>query len=329
MQEIRNNCKEHTFHRAYLICGDESYLRLEAQRMLLSALGAEAGSMNFLSFEGQKTEPAAVIDACETLPFFADYRVVLVSDSGWFAKACDEIAAYLGAIPETTVLIFNERTADRRVKSYKAMAKTGHIAECVMPQEPELVRWVGGMLKENGWSMKREAWPMFYERTGADMSRMKNELDKLLAYTMDSKEITPADVEAVCSRRLEDRVFEMLEAMARGDKDRMLFLYEELLLQKEAPQRILSLIGRQFLQMYGVRKLRAERVRDAEIAKQLGMRDFAVAKTARLASAYSQERLGQLVEQAAEDDARSKSGRLDAQIAVETLLLEGSRKTPA
>ncbi len=326
MQEIRKNCTDKNFHRAYLICGDEAFLRLQAQKMLLEALGAEEGSMNFLTFEGAKTEPAVVIDACETLPFFADYRVVLVSDSGWFAKSCEEMADYLPTIPETTVLIFNERTADKRVKSYKAMAKAGHIAECVMPQEPELVRWVGGILKENGWSMKREAWPLFYERTGADMSRMKNELDKLLAYTMESKEITPADVEAVCSRRLEDRVFEMLEAMARGDKDRMLFLYEELLLQKEAPQRILSLIGRQFLQMYGVRQLRGERMRDTDIAKQLGMRDFAVAKTARLAMAYPMERLKQLMEQAAEDDARSKSGRLDAQIAVETLLLEGCRK---
>ena len=174
MQEIRKNCNDKNFHRAYLICGDEAFLRLQAQKMLLEALGAEEGSMNFLTFEGAKTEPAAVIDACETLPFFADYRVVLVSDSGWFAKSCEEMADYLPTIPETTVLIFNERTADKRVKSYKAMAKTGHIAECVMPQEPELVRWVGGILKENGWSMKREAWPLFYERAGADMSRMKN-----------------------------------------------------------------------------------------------------------------------------------------------------------
>ncbi|MBR4530253.1 MAG: DNA polymerase III subunit delta [Lachnospiraceae bacterium] len=69
----------------YLLCGEEDYLRTQDAAEILEALGAKKGDMNFTRYSGPETTADQVIGMAQTMPFFADRRVILIEDSGWFA----------------------------------------------------------------------------------------------------------------------------------------------------------------------------------------------------------------------------------------------------
>ena len=84
MKTIDEHIKTGQFKNAYLLYGDEDYLKKQYRDKLIKALLSEGDTMNFAKFEGKDISVGEVIDLAETLPFFADRRVILISDSGFF-----------------------------------------------------------------------------------------------------------------------------------------------------------------------------------------------------------------------------------------------------
>lgn len=85
-----------------------------------------------------------LIDLCETMPFFADRRVVLLEDTGFFKNKCDELADYMKELPDYLCLIFVENEVDKRNRMYKAVKAAGRIGEFVQQDEKTLMRWAPG-----------------------------------------------------------------------------------------------------------------------------------------------------------------------------------------
>ena len=73
--------KNGTFHRAYLLYGPEAYLKQQYRNKLLDALVPEGDTMNFARFEGKGLDEGQIIDLAETVPFFADHRVILLENT--------------------------------------------------------------------------------------------------------------------------------------------------------------------------------------------------------------------------------------------------------
>ena len=84
-RRLYTELKSGKVYPAYLIYGDEDYLRLQERNTLLKTLGVSEGDMNFTKFSGKGIPAEEVIESAHTLPFFAERRVILVEDSGWFA----------------------------------------------------------------------------------------------------------------------------------------------------------------------------------------------------------------------------------------------------
>ena len=101
---LNKELKEGTFHRVYLVCGDQAYLRLQNRDRLRAALLGDGDEMNVSSYSGMDITAREVIDQAETLPFFADRRVILLENSVFFSKKAsvesDALAAYIPEIPD-------------------------------------------------------------------------------------------------------------------------------------------------------------------------------------------------------------------------------------
>lgn len=86
MKMLIEDIKNKQFKNIYLLTGEEIYLRNQYRKRLREALLDPEDTMNYASFEGKNINPKEVIDLAETMPFFADRRVIEISDSG-FAKS--------------------------------------------------------------------------------------------------------------------------------------------------------------------------------------------------------------------------------------------------
>ena len=141
MKNIQEDIKTGNFKQAYLLYGEEAYLKQQYKHKLVQALNPEDDTMNFNHYEGRNIDVKELIDLCETMPFFADRRVVLLEDTGFFKNKCDELADYMKELPDYLCLIFVENEVDKRNRMYKAVKAAGRIGEFVQQDEKTLMRW--------------------------------------------------------------------------------------------------------------------------------------------------------------------------------------------
>ncbi len=280
--------------------------------------------MNFALFQGKGTDPRQIIDLAETLPFFAERRVILIEDSGFAKNSCPELAEYVPEIPESTCIILAETEVDKRGKLYKAIKKYGRVAEFQRQDEKTLARWVLGILKKEGKNLTEETLQLFLGRAGSDMEHVEKELEKLLCYTLGRDVITAEDVRAVCTERTENRIFDMVQAITEKYQKKALELYADLLSMKEPPMRILFLITRQFHQLFLLKQLASSGLDRAELAKKAGVPPFALGKYMAQSRKFSGMQLRQALEDCADAEERVKTGRMGDQISVELLIVKYS-----
>ncbi len=326
MKSLQEDLKTGNFKKAYLLFGEESYLRQQYKEKLIKALNPQEDTMNFTRYEGKGIEVKEMIDLCETMPFFAECRVILVENSGFFKNKCEELADYMKTLPDYIRMIFVEEEVDKRSRMYKAVKTQGRVTEFARQDEKSLMRWAAGILGREGRKIKTSDMELFLTKTGTDMGNIRMELEKLIAYTQGRDVITSSDIEAVCTTQTANKIFDMVRAVTEKNQKRALELYYDLLTLKEPPMRILFLLAKQFHQLFLSKKMAEEGLSQQEIASRLGVPSFVVRNIMACARAYSSEELQKAEEDFVEAEEAVKTGRLQDLLSVELLIVKYSKK---
>ena len=319
MQTLNQDIKEKSFKKIYLLYGDEPFLVGSYKKKLREAITG-GDTMNFNYFEGKNPDVREIISLADTMPFFADRRLILVDGSGFFKSAQEELAAYLPQMPDTTCLVFAESEVDKRNRLYKRVKELGYAAELNKQDTAQLMRWAAGILGRDGRKISRPVMEYFLERTGDDMENIRMELEKLVCYTMGRDVITKEDVDAVGTVHVTSRVFDMVAAIVAGNTKKAMDLYEDLLTLKEPPMRILFLIARQFNQLLQIKELTAAGKDKGAMASALKVLPFAVGKLTAQARAFTRDQILSWVTLCVETEEAVKTGRLSDRLAVELLI---------
>ena len=319
MQTLNQDIKEKSFKKIYLLYGDEPFLVGSYKKKLREAITG-GDTMNFNYFEGKNPDVKEIISLADTMPFFADRRLILVDGSGFFKSAQEELAAFLPQMPDTTCLVFAESEVDKRNRLYKRVKELGYAAELNKQDTAQLMRWAAGILGRDGRKISRPVMEYFLERTGDDMENIRMELEKLVCYTMGRDVITKEDVDAVGTVHVPSRVFDMVAAIVAGNTKKAMDLYEDLLTLKEPPMRILFLIARQFNQLLQIKELTAAGKDKGAMASALKVPPFAVGKLTAQARAFTRDQILSWVTLCVETEEAVKSGRLQDRLAVELLI---------
>ncbi|MDO5538498.1 MAG: DNA polymerase III subunit delta [Eubacteriales bacterium] len=326
MKNLLQDLKTNEFKNIYLLFGEEDYLKKQYKKKLQDALISQDDTVNLNSYEGKNISVKELIDQAETMPFFAERRLLLIEDSGFFKNASPELAEYLEHLPDTACFMFVETDVDKRGKLYKTVKSKGRVMEFSSQNEDTLTRWILGILKKENKNITRSAMQLFLEKTGTDMNRISTELEKLLSYTADREVVTPEDIEAICTTQTVNKIFDMINAIADGNQKRAYDLYYDLLALKEPPMRILFLLARQFNQLFHVKQMRALGYDVQAIASKLGMQGFVARNCLRQSGSFEMERLKYLIDQCVEAEEAVKTGNLNEKLAVELILSEAGRK---
>lgn len=335
MKTIVEDIKTGNFKQIYLLYGTEGYLKKQYRDKLKNALTAagddggfamgDAGSdMNFTAFEGKDINPKEVIDLAETLPFFAERRVILIENSGFFKNACEELADYLTQVASATNFIFVEEEVDKRSKMYKAVNKNGKVVEFATQSEELITRWILSRLKKEGKNITGNVMQLFLSKTGTDMGNIDRELEKLICYTLDKDVISAEDVEAVATEQTTNKIFEMVNAIAEHNQRKALDLYYDLLTLKEPPMRIMYLITRQFQILFRIRDMASKGFDNQTMAQKAGIPPFAVKRNVSQAKGFTMAQIRQALEDGVELEEAVKTGRMNDQMAVELFIMRYS-----
>jgi DNA polymerase III, delta subunit len=326
MKNIDDDIKTKKFHKVYLIFGDEKYLTLQYENKLKSAIvSKDAELINTSSFDGI-SNIEQVSSAIETLPFFSDYRLVTIKDSGLFKigkkDMTDKMVEIIKNMPETTVVIFSNEDIDKRNSLYKTIKKYGYICEINKLKDTELVKWVE---KYSEGKVKGSLAAYFVQNIGTSLETINSELDKLISYCT-TESITKENIDNICTKSLESNMFDMIDAIGNKQADKALEIYNNMLVMKQSPVAVLTMIARQFKLILECKYLLRKNYSKSQIAFELSQREFIVDKYMKQSKNFSLATLMAATKDCAELDVKFKQGLITDVLGVEMIILKYSKK---
>lgn len=327
MKNLNEDLKTGQFKQIYLLYGEEGYLKKQYRDRFVKAMLPEGDTMNYAYYEGKGVNVREVIDLAETLPFFAERRLIVFENTEFFkTSAGAELADYVKDMPETTYFIFVENEVDKRSKLYKAVQKIGYGVNLSTQDETTLKRWIAGIVRRENKEMSSAVIQYFLEKVGTDMENIQKELEKLVCYTLERSEITREDVDEVCVTQISNHIFAMVDAVADKDQKKALSLYYELLALKESAMRILFLMIRQYRILFHVKALAKQGYGRKEIASKEGLHPFVAGKYMDQSKRFQMRELRTVMEEGAQIEQDVKTGVLTDTLAVELFIVKHSSR---
>lgn len=324
MKSLNEDIKLGQFKQIYLLYGEEAYLKKQYKDKLTKAILPDGDTVNYAYYEGKGINPAELIDLAETMPFFAERRLIVIENSGFFKSATPELADYMKNMPDTVCFLFVENEVDKRGKMYKAAKDKGRIVEMGRQDEKTLLYWIAGNVKREGRQIKESTARYLVSKTGTDMENLEKEMEKLFSYTLGRNEITVQDINDICTTQITNKIFEMVEAVAVKQQKKALNYYYDLLALKEPPMRILYLLARQFKLLLEVKDLCGKGYEKSQIAKTVGLHPFVAGKYIQQCRTFSREELRSIMEEAVNTEEMVKTGRLNDVMSVELFIVKYS-----
>jgi len=328
-REIFDEIKKGRLGRLYLFHGEEEYIKEQALNQMVEVLvPPDFRDLNYQTLDGTQAGVEQIIHACETLPFMAERRLVVIKDSILLEEKKDsgaekQLEAYLETLPETTCLVFyNRGNTDKRKALYSFIKKRGKAVEFERLTPQDLQRWVGSTLKKQNKTMSPEDIQYFLYLTGNKLEDVSNELAKLVAYVGDRASIRREDLDRIVTRNPEHTVFQLVEAIGEKKSGQALALLDELLYNGQPLLAILSMIARQFRLILQCKILGERGYTKKDIAMRLETQSFVVEKCIRQGRNFSVEQLEKALEECLNVDYGIKSGRMKDRLGVELLIIK-------
>ncbi len=327
MKALKEMIKNNNMARIMLFYGNEKFmLDFYLNKSVEVMIAGGDMTMNYDVFQDKKTTIESIRDSMDTMPFFADNRVIVLRDLDLFGKNkySNDLADLLDHLPDTTYLIVAEQQIDKRKKLYKTIKKLGHIVEFPYLGESELVKYIARGLAKYDKKISSETARFMIHYIGGDLTILQNELEKLSHFLGEEEIATKEAIEEICQKSVESKIFDLVECMGTKRRARAIKLYHDLLLSKEPANRILFMLTRQFRLMYKTMLYNGEGLSQNDIAKKLKMQSFIVRKSLEQSRGFNISKLEKALGDALQTEIDIRTGVFHADFAVEQLIIKYS-----
>lgn len=299
-----------------VLTGDNHFLLQQELRRIVAAFVQDQGDMALEQLDGEEASFDRLREALQSLPFLASRKLVLLRNVGLNKEFIDQHETLLNELPETTDLLIVESKLDKRTTYYKYLKKHTDFHEYTELDAPGLSKWLVDFAAEQGGSLARPDAAYLVDRVGVNQQLLSNELTKLLQY---SPQITRTNIDLLTEKTPRSTIFELLDAALSGNTKRALELYAEQRAQKVEPQQILALLG---WQLHVLALVKVAGNRDAgQIASDAKINPYVIRKTQGIAQRMTMPQVKKLVHDTLVLDVRLKSEAIDADEALQNLII--------
>lgn len=218
-EKIIASWKKKSFKPVYWLEGEEEYFIDEvmdyAEHKILTE--QEAG-FNLTVFYGRDAHWADVINACRRYPMFAEKQVVLLKE-GQQMKDIEKLESYIEHPLDSTIFVvsYKDKKVDGRSKLAKVLKQKGELVTTKKMYDSQLPEWTNARIQARGYTITQKALALLIDHIGNDLSRLVNEVDKILVNLADRNHITEDDIERFVGISKEYNVFELNDALAQKD----------------------------------------------------------------------------------------------------------------
>lgn len=318
-QRIAADIRARRFAPLYLLMGEESYFIDSLSDMLAGSILDEAErAFNQMTVYGRESDAGQVVNLCRQMPMMGRYEVVIVKEAQQL-KNLEKLSLYTTKPQPSTILVIchKEKAVDRRSQLYKSVAAGGVVFESVRPRDYEISAWLTQFASEQGYAIDTKALSMLTDHLGTDLSKIANELRKLVVSLPDgAKKITDELIERHTGISKDYNNFELCRAVVRREKERALTIAAQFAANPKDNPLLLTIMAlfNQFRQMFSINYLRwQQRVKnipfpsDAELMRILKVGNiYAIGEVKQAAAAWNNRTVFNILGLLREYDAKSK-----------------------
>ncbi len=314
---------------AYFIYGDEDYLKkIYVGKIVSAVVDDDFAEFNFHKFDGKEATLGDVYDSVEAMPMMSDNTCVLVEDMP--LDTLDEsgmsmLNEMVVNIPDTCALIFYMRSINPSSKIWDSIKNLfdeyGTLAKLEKKKNEDIVRTIENAAKKRGVPFEYGVAKYLIECVGSDLNTIQNEMEKLCAYAL-GRTVTRADVDTVCSKSLEAKVFEVMRLLHSGRFENAMAKLETLIRQKEEPTMLLGAFIASYLDIYRARAAVVSGLNAGEPAKYYDYKrkEFRLDNASRDGRGLSLPAIYECIEILAKADDLLKSYETDKNLVLEQTL---------
>jgi DNA polymerase III subunit delta len=218
-EKIISDWKKKLYKPVYWLEGEEDYFIDKivhyAEHNILT--DAEAG-FNLTVFYGRDADWTQVINACKRYPMFSERQVVLLKEAQHM-RDIDKLESYIGQPLTSTVFIvaYKEKKVDGRTQLAKLLKTKAELFTTKKMYDNQLPDWTNELVKSKGYTISQKGLLLLVDHIGNDLSRIDNEIDKMLVNLGSRTNITEDDIEKYVGVSKEYNPFELQSAMAAKD----------------------------------------------------------------------------------------------------------------
>lgn len=318
----------------YLVSGTELYLQEQIKTAFFKRLNIESMSdLNFIQLDLDETSIDSVIAEAETVPFFEDFRLIFVENPIFLTAEkrqqamehnLDLLLDYLKEPLDTSIVVFfaNYKKLDERKKVVKQLKKHSTLISVAPLSEEDARRYIQQTLANAEVKMDRQAFDLFLRLTDVDLSKMMQELDKILLYLGDEKVITRQIVADLIPKTLDHNIFDMTNYVLSGKADEAIRLYDDLHLQGEETIKINAILITQLRLLLQAKLLMELGYQQANIADSLNIHPYRVKLAMQQAKKFPTKLLMTMFDELVENDYLTKIGKLDKELFFQLFILK-------
>ncbi|SET41957.1 DNA polymerase III, delta subunit [Natronincola peptidivorans] len=338
-KEAMQKLKSNKIEKLYLLYGEEIYLAEGFIRYIKKQIVSPGfETLNFHVMDAKDFTMEKFIDACETLPFMAEKKLVLIQNLEVFQskkKSMTEeeeksIIAYLEKIPETTCLIFyGSTTIDARKKIVKEIQKHGNLIDFQKLNPKELKEWIEKRIEKAGKKTTRKEIEFFMENidyVGKNASQslldIENEIKKITAYIGEKEVLELHDLENIFTSNFQNDIFKLMNDIEKKQPKEAMKRLNLMLHQGEPIMKIAATLGNHVRNLYKTKLLLEEGYSSKMIASKLSIHPFVAGKCANQCRQFTMIDLEKLLNQFLAMDLAIKSGKMKDSIALELFIME-------
>jgi len=289
----------------YLLQGEEAYFRDKGTEMFMGLITEP--SLNYSAFDGAfiKNNPKDFISAVYAFPFMSEKRLIKVSDFTPTEKEFERVEeVFINPCPSTILLIVNSSAG--KGADLKKKPNVTYV-DCSKADEEDVVKWIYITLKRAGIYADSALCRTIGEYCVMNMARVAAECEKLILYAGDKGKLTLADVDEVVYKDSDYKIYELTGAVARGNYSAFCTIAAELMQKGFDPLSIISSLTYYYKNLYDSLCLTCS---DAEAAKKLGAKEYAVKKNRQTARAMGKEKIKRYIDLFYSAAADIKSGKM-------------------
>lgn len=224
VQDILTNLKQRKYRPIYLLHGEEShYIDVICDTIENTVLNDAQKGFDQTILYGKDVDFSTIINAAKRYPMMSDYQLIIVKEAQglkWKGEdGVDMLTKYLENLTPTTILVFAYKHGkfDKRTKLYKVIDKAGIAFESEKVYDNKVAPWIVDEIQSHGRKIHPQAAAVMADYLGTDLSKVANEVQKLILNVDANKEITVQDIEKNIGISKDFNVFELNNALGKRD----------------------------------------------------------------------------------------------------------------